>query len=236
MPEDEKLREFDVKSAAFADGTRHFLGPSECTLTRTRLIISDMRGGIHQILLRDISSVLPASRKTLRIFLSGKTYDISCKTRDQTNAVAYWLGEAIQGSLRPEPADARPVAPSPVRPPGAPLQPATAQPSVIYVTDQTFNTDVVARSQTVPVIVDLWAEWCGPCKQLEPVLERLAAEAAGDWLLAKVDVDANPQLTAALEVQSIPMVIAVIGGQVVEGFLGAIPEAELRQWLEKVIT
>jgi putative thioredoxin len=85
------------------------------------------------------------------------------------------------------------------------------------------------------VIVDLWAEWCEPCKQLGPVLERLAGEAAGDWLLAKVDVDANPQLAAALQVQSIPMVVAVIGGQLVDGFLGALPEAQVRQWINQVL-
>src|SRR5215472_175806 len=106
---------------------------------------------------------------------------------------------------------------------------------VIEATDATFNTEVVARSMTVPVIVDLWAEWCGPCKQLGPVLERLADEAAGTWVLAKVDVDANPQLSAALQVQSIPMVVAVIGGQLVPGFLGALPEAQVRQWLGQVL-
>jgi putative thioredoxin len=106
---------------------------------------------------------------------------------------------------------------------------------VIDVTDETFNTDVVARSRTVPVILDLWAEWCGPCKQLSPVLEKLAAEANGDFVLAKVDVDANPQLSAALQVQSIPMVVAVIGGQVADGFLGAMPEAQVRQWLGQVM-
>src|SRR5215468_1279079 len=106
---------------------------------------------------------------------------------------------------------------------------------VFEATDATFNTDVVGRSQAVPVIVDLWAEWCEPCKQLSPVLERLANEAAGDWVLAKVDVDANPQLSAAFQVQSIPMVVAVIGGQLVDGFLGALPEAQVRQWINQVL-
>jgi putative thioredoxin len=106
---------------------------------------------------------------------------------------------------------------------------------VIDVTEQTFNADVVERSRATPVIMDLWADWCGPCKQLSPVLEKLAAEAAGQWILAKVDVDANPQLSAALQVQSIPMVVAVVGGQLVDGFLGALPEAQVRQWIGQVM-
>jgi putative thioredoxin len=107
--------------------------------------------------------------------------------------------------------------------------------NVLDVTEETFNVEVVERSRSAPVILDLWAEWCGPCKQLSPVLEKLAVEADGAWVLAKVDIDANPQLRAALQVQSIPMVMAVVGGQVVDGFLGAMPEAQVRQWIGQVM-
>ena len=120
--------------------------------------------------------------------------------------------------------------------PGGPAPAGTGGGFVIDVTEETFNTDVVERSRSTPVIMDLWAEWCGPCKQLSPVLEKLATEAAGQWLLAKVDVDANPQLSAALQVQSIPMVVAVLGGQLVDGFLGAMPEAQVRQWIGQVLS
>ena len=117
----------------------------------------------------------------------------------------------------------------------APPADDAASTAVIEVTDETFNAEVVTRSQTVPVIMDLWAEWCGPCKQLGPILEKLAAEADGAWILAKVDVDANPQLSQALQVQSIPMVVAVVGGQVAHGFLGAMPEPQVREWLAQVM-
>ena len=106
---------------------------------------------------------------------------------------------------------------------------------VFDVTEETFNNDVALRSRTTPVIVDLWAEWCGPCKQLSPVLEKLANEAGGTWVLAKIDVDANPRLAQAFQAQSIPMVVAVVGGQMVDAFLGAMPEAQVKQWLAQVL-
>src|ERR1700722_5733933 len=106
---------------------------------------------------------------------------------------------------------------------------------VFEAKEETLHTDVVLRSRTTPVIVDLWAEWCGPCKQLSPVLEKLANEAAGAWVLAKVDVDANPRLAQAFQAQSIPMVVAVVGGQMVDAFLGAMPEAQVSQWLTQIL-
>jgi putative thioredoxin len=107
--------------------------------------------------------------------------------------------------------------------------------AVIEVTDETFATDVIERSMRVPVVLDLWATWCEPCKQLSPVLEKLAAEAGGKWVLAKVDVDASPQVSQALRVQSIPTVLAIFQGQAVTGFQGAIPEAQVRQWLDQLM-
>ncbi len=118
---------------------------------------------------------------------------------------------------------------------GAPADNGEASTFVIDVTEETFNTEVATRSRTTPVIIDLWADWCGPCKQLSPVLEKLANEAAGAWVLAKIDVDANPRLAQAFQAQSIPMVVAIIGGQMVDAFLGAMPEAQIRQWLTQVL-
>jgi len=111
----------------------------------------------------------------------------------------------------------------------------TASKVIIDVTEATFETEVIAASQTVPVVVDLWATWCGPCKQLSPVLEKLAVEYAGRWVLAKVDVDAQPQIAAAFRVQSIPTIMAVIQGQVLPLFQGALPEAQVRQYLEELL-
>ena len=106
---------------------------------------------------------------------------------------------------------------------------------IIDVTTQSFEADVLAKSMTVPVVVDLWATWCEPCKQLSPILEKLALEYNGRWILAKVDVDAEQQIAAAFQVQSIPAVYVVIGGQVAPMFQGAIPESQVRQVLEALL-
>jgi len=107
--------------------------------------------------------------------------------------------------------------------------------AVIDVTEATFQSEVLERSLTTPVVIDFWAEWCQPCKQLSPVLEKLAVEAGGAWVLAKVDVDANPRLAQMFRVQGIPMVFAIVGGQPVDAFSGVVPEAQLRQWLDAIL-
>jgi putative thioredoxin len=118
--------------------------------------------------------------------------------------------------------------------PGAP--PAGGERTwVLDVTEHSFQTDVVDRSMQVPVVVDLWASWCGPCKQLSPVLERLAVASGGAWVLAKVDIDASPQIAQLFGVQSIPTVIAIAGGQPVDAFAGARPEPQVKQWITALL-
>jgi putative thioredoxin len=103
------------------------------------------------------------------------------------------------------------------------------------ITDDTFEKEVVERSRTVPVLVDFWASWCAPCRILGPTLERLANEAEGKWVLAKIDVDRSPRYAQAFGVRGIPTVIAFRDGKLVAEFSGALPEASVREFLGKVL-
>lgn len=150
-------------------------------------------------------------------------------------------GAVDLGALRAAQTPAQPpVTPSASRPtpgggyPGAPAG-GPGGVTVIDVTEATFQSEVLERSLTTPVVIDFWAEWCQPCKQLSPVLERLAVEGGGAWVLAKVDVDANPRLAQMFRIQGIPMVVAIIGGQPADAFTGVQPEAQLRQWIAALL-
>jgi putative thioredoxin len=102
------------------------------------------------------------------------------------------------------------------------------------VTDATFEAAVLERSTEVPVVVDLWAEWCGPCRTLGPIIEKVVAETEGRVELVKVDVDANPRISQTFQVRSIPAVYAISDRKVVDSFVGAIPEPSVRDWVNKL--
>ncbi|HLX78885.1 MAG TPA: thioredoxin [Acidimicrobiales bacterium] len=104
----------------------------------------------------------------------------------------------------------------------------------IDTTDATFEQDVIARSSVVPVIVDLWAPWCGPCRTLGPTIEKVVDESDGAVELVKLNVDENPQVSAAFGVQSIPAVYALRDGKVVDGFIGAVPESAVREFVSRL--
>ena len=98
---------------------------------------------------------------------------------------------------------------------------------------QDFRRDVVEASRTTPVVIDFWAEWCGPCRVLGPVLEKLASEARGKWKLVKIDTEQHPQIAAQFQIRSIPAVKMVYNGAIVAEFVGALPEVQIRKWLEQ---
>jgi putative thioredoxin len=140
-------------------------------------------------------------------------------------------GAVDLGALRPSAPPPQPAGPGN----GAAAPKARGGVTVIDVTEATFQAEVLERSLTTPVVIDLWADWCQPCRQLSPVLEKLATEGGGSWVLAKIDVDANPRIAQALRVQGIPMVMVAVGGQLMEGFTGVMPEAQVRQFVDAVL-
>ena len=115
----------------------------------------------------------------------------------------------------------------------SPTPGAAAAATIIDVTTESFMADVIEASATQLVLLDLWAPWCGPCKQLTPLLEQVTAQAGGAVRLAKMNIDEHPQIAQQLQVQSVPAVFAFKNGQPVDGFVGALPESQLKAFIEK---
>ena len=114
-------------------------------------------------------------------------------------------------------------------------EPAGPDGLIKETTTQTFMADVVQESMKQPVLVDFWAEWCGPCKQLGPVIEKAVKAANGKVKLVKMDIDKYPQIAGQLGVQSIPAVFAFSKGQPVDGFMGALPESQIKAFIERLV-
>lgn len=132
------------------------------------------------------------------------------------------------------PADHRPSAPPTDSPAQDPK--AVPLPGLVLDIDEAHINDIVAISDRVPVVIDLWADWCGPCKQLSPIIARVIESYGGALVLAKVDVDANPRLQQAFGVQSIPTVVALVKGQPVPLFQGALPEPQVKEYFDQLLT
>ncbi|KAA9110695.1 tetratricopeptide repeat protein [Microbacterium rhizomatis] len=138
-------------------------------------------------------------------------------------------GAVLRGAVDLSSLRNRPQPPATAEGTAGPAGAEASVPSLVLdVTDATFP-QVLELSRVVPIVVDLWAEWCGPCKQLSPILEKVVRELGGRIVLAKVDVDANPQLSQAFRAQSIPLVVALVAGQPVPMFTGAVPEQQVRE-------
>src|SRR5579872_5443955 len=185
-----------------------------------------LTGGRRNANRRPVASVTRNVRLERPPAISSYVRGIRAPTRLAIHVLTWTSSIPAGASIRAEANSARARRP--------PVRGAVRLAAVSDVTDATFATDVIERSRTVPVVVDLWAEWCGPCKTLGPILEKVVGETNGAVQLAKVDIDANPRVAQAFAVQSIPAVFALRDGQVVDQFVGAVPEGVVREFVERL--